>query len=184
MGGRSLNAQWECFPLLGNAAICYSGKAPASDRNRPRTQCLPALLAMLGHDRIDSISLMPVRRWPMSCSSLICTTRIVICLAARRALANTLSGAKSVRCINSWPQLLVRPLDSGRSLTFKVYLTSRLVWIARSLVNPRSVAFLLGPVGKATSRPTPCLAFLTSRFRRRAARSLNMRSQSAMQDRE
>lgn len=48
MGGRSLTAQWECFPLLGNAAICYSGKAPASDRDRPRTQCLAALLAMLG----------------------------------------------------------------------------------------------------------------------------------------
>lgn len=83
-----------------------------------------------------------------------------------------LSGAKSFRCINSWPQLLVRPLDSGCSWAFKVYLTSRLAWLARMLASLRNVAFLLGPVGKATSRSPPCLAFLTYRSRRRPARSM------------
>lgn len=104
----------------------------------------------------------------MSRASLIRTTSHRRLLAARQALENMLPGAKS------WPQLLVRPLDSGSLLACKVYLTDCL---ALALANPRTVAFLLGPAGKATSGSTPCLAFLAYRPRRPAG-PLNMRSHS------
>jgi hypothetical protein len=96
----------------------------------------------------------------MSRASLVCTTSHRRLLVARQALEDVLPGAKSLRRINSWPQLLVRPLDSGSFnfflLVCKVYLTSSLMWLALTPANPPNVAlFLLGPVGKATSRPAP-----------------------------
>lgn len=107
-------------------------------------------------------------------------------LAAGQALANMLSGAQSLHCINSWPQLLVRPLDSGRSLAFKVYLTSLLVWLAHMLASRRNVAFLLGPVGKATSRPPPASSSLPTGLGagRPAECTILLLVKSAMQDRE
>lgn len=90
-------------------------------------------------------------------------------LAAGQALANMLSGAKSLRCINSWPLLLVWPLDSGRSLAFKVYLTSRLVWLATFCASPQR-RFLARPRRQGYFPFPPCLAFLTYRSRRRPAR--------------
>lgn len=116
MGGRKLTAQWECFLPLGNAAISHPGNAPASDLRWLRTHCLSgpynlAVNAGRGSDRDNSF--VDRRRRPMSRASLICTISHRRLLAARQALENMPPGAKSVRCINSWPQLLVRPLDSG-----------------------------------------------------------------------
>lgn len=136
-------------------------------RSRPGQDTLVSLgpdtsLSMLGRDRIERIPSMTARRWPTSCSSLNMHDSHRHLRAARQALANMLSGAKSVRRINSWPQLLVRPLDSGRSLASKVYLTSRLGWLARTLRKPAQRRFLARPrrQGYFPFHPLPGLPYL------------------------
>lgn len=171
MGGRRPTAQWECFLPLGNTTISCSGNAPASDRDQPRTDWFSdTSLSRLGRDGIESIPLVTRMTMAHALQQPHTHDSHRHLLAAGQVRANMLSGAKSFRCINSWPQLLVRPLDSGCSWASKVYLTSRLAWLARMLASPRNVAFFLGPVGKATSRCPPLPRLLTYRSRRRPAR--------------
>ena len=149
MGCRELTAQWECFLLLGNAAHFLPRQCPCIRSASPGHTVLlgPVInLAVNAGTVIGSraIPLMTDDGAPMSRASLVCTTSHRRLLAARQALEDMLPGAKSFRCINSWPQLLVRHLDSGSFnfflLVCKVYLTSSLMWLALTLANPPNVA--------------------------------------------